>query len=338
MSHVTRDTEPVIAAIGDRLRLAHLARPRTTDTTRIAIVADPHVATQSSGTYRVYHRTEERLETAIETLNERDLDLVIFPGDLTKDGEPWNYDRVEDLLQRLDHPSVVIPGNHDVQKRTVEHRCPTPETFADRFKSESPPFRIDVAGLSVFVLDSTSGPDGPYADTHRGAISPDQLEWLDDTLEDASTSVVVTHHNPLPIVAEPLCLTDTWRPFTMRNRASLLSVLARHDVPLVLAGHHHVPSLVQADGLTQLLTPATAMYPQAHCELEIDERGTDVWLVSHASASERAEAYDLAASGPRFRRLLLELTRQTLEDAPITQELRSVEPLGERAHSVEGVR
>ncbi|MEY7850083.1 metallophosphoesterase [Natrarchaeobius sp. A-rgal3] len=313
-------TECGLSAVGDRLLLAQFARPRADRRTRLAVLGDPHVATRSRETYRVFHRTEQRLRTAIDDCNERDVDLVVFPGDLTKDGEPWNYDRVDVLLEELERPFVATPGNHDLQKRQDEHDCPSPSAFADRYASGSLPGRYEMDEIDLFVLNSASGPDGAYTDTHRGLVSSDQIEWLDEELEGTTAPIVCCHHNPMPIVNDPLCQSQPWRTFTMRRRERLRSVLEKHDVGLVLSGHHHLPAVVRHGETRQLIAPALASYPQAYCLLEIDEDGTSVWLVSVAGEAGRSEAYELAEAGPTFRRTLLGITEDALEDSPLLSE------------------
>ncbi|RKD97582.1 metallophosphoesterase family protein [Halopiger aswanensis] len=309
-----------LADVGDRVLLGRLEEPRTEQEAALAVVGDPHIATRSQGTYRVFHRTEQRLRAVIDDVNERAVDLVLFPGDLTKDGEPWNYDRVDALLEELERPFLATPGNHDLQKCDDDHRCPSATAFANRYDCESFPFHREVGGIDLFVLNSAAGPDGPYAETHRGRISSAQLEWLDDRLADASVPIVTCHHNPLPVVTDPLCRTNPWRAFTMRERSRTRSILERHGVSLVVTGHHHLPSLVKRNGLRQLIAPAIASFPQAYCLLEIDETGTNVWLVSHATETGRAEAYDLAADGPPFWRAVLGITENTLTDLPLLYE------------------
>lgn len=313
-------TDEPLSAVDDRVLLGRLERPRASETRRIVVVGDPHVATRATGTHRVFHRTEQRLRTVIDDLNDRDVDLAVFPGDLTKDGEPWNYERVDTLLDELEAPFLATPGNHDLRKQTDDHRCPSAAAFADRYSNGSLPVRYDVGDLSFFVLDSAAGHDGSYVDTHRGRISRTQLEWLDERLPEAATSIVVCHHNPIPLVRRPLCEAETWRCFTMRERAPFRAVLERHGVDLVVSGHHHLPSLVSHGGLRQLIAPAIASYPQAYCLLEIDTTGTNVWLISHASETGRSEARQFASEGSAFRQTLLGITETTLRDAPILYE------------------
>ena len=304
----------------DSLLLARLEEPSVRTPTRIAIVGDPHLSTQAHGTDRVFHRTEQRLRSVIEDVNGRDVDLVVFPGDLTKDGEPWNYERLDVLLEELEHPFVATPGNHDLQKSGDDHRCPSPAAFAERYAEGRYPFQQSVGDLDLFVLNTAAGSNGPYETTHRGRICHEQLEWLDARLADATVPVVVSHHNPIPLVRDPLCLTEPWRTFTLVGRDRLRIVLDDHDVPLVLSGHHHLPSLIDDDGLRQLVTPAMATYPQAYCVLEADATGTSIWLHSHAGPQGRAEARTLAREANPFRRTLLEFTEKTLEDAPVLYE------------------
>lgn len=313
-------TAECLSAVGDRLLLGQLERPRAEQAQQIAVVGDPHVATRSQGTYRVFHRTEQRLRMVIDDLNDRAVDLVVFPGDLTKDGEPWNYDRIDTLLEELESPFLATPGNHDLQKRGNDHQCPSVTAFAEQYAGGSLPAYYDLGGLDLFIINSAAGADGPYTDTHSGRISTDQLEWLDEQLADASMSIVVCHHNPIPLVNESLCETRSWQCFTMDKREQFLSVLEHHNVALVISGHHHLPSLSKRNELRQLISPAAASYPQAYCLLEIDSSGTKVWLVSHANETGRSEAYQLMAKGPAFRRVLLGITETTLQDTPVLYE------------------
>ena len=59
----------------------------------------------------------EVLENLVEEALRRNPDLVIIPGDLTKDGELVSHQLVVSILGRLrsaDIPVIVVPGNHDI--------------------------------------------------------------------------------------------------------------------------------------------------------------------------------------------------------------------------------
>jgi len=87
---------------------------------RFAIASDLHVAVPATvptdSQYR-FHRVEVSipvLEAVLTHLETLDLDFLLLPGDLSKDGEPENHAWLQQRLEALPFPSYVIPGNHDV--------------------------------------------------------------------------------------------------------------------------------------------------------------------------------------------------------------------------------
>ncbi len=301
--------------------LARLTAPTSRQPVSLGVLTDAHVASRAEGTDRLFHRTEARFETAIDRLNAAEPDLVLFDGDLTKDGEPWNYDRVRELLADLEPPSLATPGNHDVPKAADEHETPPVSTFEKTFVPEGLPTHRRVGDLDLLVLNSAALPDGSLADDHRGAISHAQLEWLETTLQVVTNPVVAFHHNLLPILGSDVARSPPWRTYSLRNGPTVLDLLERHGVPLVLSGHHHVPATVSRGGLTQVIAPAACAYPQAHLLLEVDDRGTTVRLVPHADDAGQREAYDALQSGPDLRRTFAGLIDDTLSSAPLVDDV-----------------
>jgi 3',5'-cyclic AMP phosphodiesterase CpdA len=105
--------------------MARLERPTVHEPTTVAVVADPHVAVRSELTTKLYDRTREHFAAAVADASERGVDAVLSVGDLTKDGEPWNYAAVDDVLADLDVQFLSVPGNHDVPKEGDEHDTPS---------------------------------------------------------------------------------------------------------------------------------------------------------------------------------------------------------------------
>ena len=318
----TEESQMTPAILGsDGVVLAKLAAPTSSRPVRLGVLADAHVASRETGTDRLFHRTEARFEMAIDRLNAADPDLVLFDGDLTKDGEPWNVERVESLLGDLEVPFLATPGNHDVPKAFDEHETPTLSTFEERFVPEGLPTHRKVGDVDLVVLNSATLPDGTLADDHRGAISHSQLEWLETTLQVVANPVVAFHHNLLPIIRSDLARREPWRTYSVRNDTAVLDVLERHGVPLVLSGHHHVPATIRLGGLTQVIAPAACAYPQAHLLLDVDDTGTTVRLVPHANDVEQREAYEALCSGPDLRRTFAGLIDDTLSSAPLVDDV-----------------
>lgn len=315
------------------LVLARLPAPTSTKFTRIAVLSDIHIATKAVGTDRLFHRTENRLAAAVDRINHSDPDLVLFCGDLTKDGEPWNFDRFDDLVASLEAPSIATPGNHDVPKSTDNHQTPTEAAFERRYTPESLPFVEPVGGIELVVCNSASLPDESLYETHQGEVSQDQLEWLEETLPTLSNPIVAMHHNVIPLLRSALADKPPWQTFTLRNQEGVRSLLAQHNVPLVLSGHHHIPAIAQQSGLTQLITPAACAYPQAHLLLEIDSVGTTVRMIPHADRNEQREAYE-AMQGNELRNVLSSLIGATIDTAPVIDEVSehpSIDPVSNYA-------
>lgn len=278
--------------------LARLEAPATPEQTRVAVVADPHVSTREEGGNKLFDETVEHLETAVDDIAERDVDAVLSVGDLTKDGERWNYDAVDDALAALDVPFYAVPGNHDVPKERDEHDTLPVARFADRFAPGGDlPFHVEVGGLDVIGLNSSGSADRLTAD-HGGDLEPATLDWLDDTLAEAEVPLVFFHHNLPPMMAqyeryaeaiEPeMPLVDGMDPDTGER---LLEILSGHDADLVLTGHLHMPNAARGHGVRELQMPTTCSFPQAYVLLDVDETGTTVRMVPVADNDGIREGY-----------------------------------------------
>jgi Icc protein len=182
--------------------LASLARPRTPRQVRIAVIADPHVTVDERGTWKVFHRTRDRLATAVADANARGVEFVLLAGDLTGNGRPEEFAAVSSVLADLDSPWAAIPGNHDVPKSFDAHDGVGVESFADRF-APGLPFVVEVGPVTLFGVNSASAPGGRLRETWGGRVSEDQLAWLNDRLTDAATPVVACHHNLAPLPENP---------------------------------------------------------------------------------------------------------------------------------------
>lgn len=264
--------------------LARLDRPTATDRTRLAVLSDVHLATDATGTWKVFHRTERHLRGAVDAVNDRDVDGVIFAGDLTRNGAPAEFDLFDDLAA-FEPPTVAVPGNHDFPTTFDERESLRIPAFEDRYTPDELPFRVQFGDLAVFGLDSHAATPGSPAETWDGRIDAEQLMWLDAALTDADadSSIVAIHHN-LPATGD---LYDRYRaelPVAgsvpgFSNPEPLVALLASHDVALVVTGHLHFPAIERSDGVTELTVPAVSSFPHGLLVLDIDERGTVVRLV-----------------------------------------------------------
>jgi Icc-related predicted phosphoesterase len=290
--------------------VARFDRPRAASPTTLAVLSDPHVATDASGSWKLYHRTRDRFRETVAALEGLDVDALVIAGDLTKDGEEADLKWVRAALDDLDVPVLAVPGNHDVKAFDVAH-------FEDRFADGGFPIRLHLDGVDLIGLDSTVIPDeGATAD---GVVSEDQLDRLERILPETTDPIVVMHHN-LPGLGEQIG-EDGWEPHPpVGNADALLEVLSRHDVPLHLSGHVHLLSLTLERGVRGLIAPPLSSFPQACLLLDIDETGTTVRCHSAASKEAIEEAYGESQTYSERSRVISWLNARQLGSLPLLDE------------------
>ena len=315
--------------------MARLAAPTTREPTRLAVISDPHVSTRASGSPKQFDRTESFFEATIDDINGRDVDAVVSTGDLTKDGAPWDFERVDELLAELAAPFVAVPGNHDVPKTFDDHRSASRGRFVDHYTPGSLPYHTQIGGVDLFGLDSAWTPNGVLRESHDGRITAAQLGWLESRVAAADCPVVLTHHNLPPTAAELEAYgeatgVDVSGVPVMRNGEQVVDGVTTAGVPLVLTGHIHVPGVARSgesarpttasstatsnaagvtDGgttppstLTEITAPATCTFPQAYLLVDIDSRGTTVRYVPIVSTAAAIESYNARLGGTEVDR------------------------------------
>lgn len=129
------------------------------------------------------------------------------------------YDAVlQELQAESTVPMYPIAGNHDVWTANI---------FQQNFGISDYAFNF---GTTQFVGLNTA-----VEGKSKGAVTGDQLRWLDNTLGNSNVerSIMFLHH-PLQVPAwgkSTCCYID------FENRNQLANVLDAHQVPLVLVGH-----------------------------------------------------------------------------------------------------
>ena len=169
---------------------------------------------------------------------------VLLTGDLADHAADDEYKQLRALLQRIDAPSYVLPGNHD--DRDALHRH-----FGVPGAGGQPvQYAVDLGPLRLVVLDSTiPGEDG-------GALDDARLGWLDETLAAVPDvpAVVAMHHPPFVVGIPP------WDAIGLRpaDRERLGDVLGRHaNVERVVAGHVHRAITTELAGRPVMSVPST---------------------------------------------------------------------------------
>lgn len=306
--------------------MARLDRPRSTDRTRVAVIADPHLSTEETGTSKLFERTEEHVAAAVADITQRGVDATLCVGDITKDGEPWNFDRFDEIADDLDGPFYSIPGNHDVPKEGYDHENLPMDEFEARYAPDGQdfPFRVAVGGVDVIGVN-TAGTDEWLYDSHAGAVPESHLDELDDLLADADTPLVLAHHN-LPAMSEQvhehreLAEPDMFVPPEMDDPEPFVETLQRNDVPLLLTGHLHMPSAAAQGSVRELMMPTTCSFPQGYCLIDVGPEGTEVRFVPVADFDGMVAGHRERSSDSVTARGLTGMAAVRLAQFPLVEE------------------
>jgi Icc protein len=198
----------------------------------IAQLSDMHVAAPGAGLLQ-FVDGRERLAAALAHLAAMTSapDVLLLTGDLVDHGTAAEYSLLRELLDPVDIPTYLIPGNHD-------DRAELATAFGHHayFPRDGEPLAYAIDDFDVRLVGLDTLRDG----YHDGELDAARLEWLDAQLAVApdTPTVVFMHHPPFT--------TGIWwmdgNP--MRGRDDFRTVIAAHpQVRRVIAGHvHHYAS------------------------------------------------------------------------------------------------
>jgi 3',5'-cyclic AMP phosphodiesterase CpdA len=199
---------------------------------------------------------------AADYVNSGEFDLTVVSGDLTRYGEPQEFEAAAAWLSALKGPRLVTPGNHDAPYLAWPDRIFTPFR---RFEAAIGPAAAQThlgSGFAVRGLNTARGVQ-PRLNWSKGQVAPAQARaaaaWF-ETAPEECIRLVVCHHPLMEMIGGPM----TARVWGGRDAARAFSE-ARVD--LVLSGHIHAPftwPYPYADGRTYAVGAGT---------LSIRERG-----------------------------------------------------------------
>jgi Icc protein len=216
----------------------------------LAQISDLHIGANENGVDPVPH-----LEAVVEAIRSlpNEVDAVLVSGDLTHDGGRAEFQLARDLLERLDAPLHVLPGNHD-------DRALLRETFdLPGMGAEPVNYSVDVGELRLVVFDSNVPGQDP------GRYDPEQLHWLDAELraQPERPTLLAMHHPPLATAVRE------WDGINLEpGQCPLLAeIVARHpQLRAIVGGHLHRIAASALAGCPVISVPST--YQQARPDFE----------------------------------------------------------------------
>lgn len=195
---------------------------------RFAILSDIHVNPGNAN--------ESKLREAIVEINAGDADVALMTGDLSDEGSDLQLRHVKGILDGINKPLYVIPGNHE--NNWSQSAC---KTFNDLWGSDR--FVFEVGRLVVVGLNC-----GPFMKMGDGHIKQEDLLWLDHTLRERVTGdkrVLSINHYPL--------LDD------LDNYQAYVNILKQYPVVTHQSGHYHQWRQYETCGISGVMVRALDM-------------------------------------------------------------------------------
>ena len=185
---------------------------------RFAYLADIHISDVASNI--------EDLEISVADINTlKDIDFVVFAGDITEFGSDKEIEIAKSIISRLNVPYYVLSGNHD--SKWSESGC---NTFAKVFGYEY--FSFEKNGIQF--IGTNSGPNMRMA---PALVPREAMVWLDSVTRSLPREMPVVFINHYP-------LDDA-----MLNFADVIDMLKRVNIQVSLCGHGHSNRVLDFSGV-----------------------------------------------------------------------------------------
>ncbi|HEY0679090.1 MAG TPA: PQQ-binding-like beta-propeller repeat protein [Chitinophagaceae bacterium] len=176
---------------------------------RFAFISDTHIGSPNGS-------AEEDLRRTVRDINQmNDIAFVVITGDITELGTYEELRVAKQILDSLDVPYYIIPGNHDTGWSESGGFG-----FQQTFGNDK--FQFDYNGVRFLGCAS-----GPYVRMSDGHVPRDAVIWLENVLNKTPSGqpVIFLNHYPLDNGL------DNWYDITNR--------LKKHNTILALCGHGH---------------------------------------------------------------------------------------------------
>jgi hypothetical protein len=222
----------------------------------------------------LFDQAEELFGRAVERCLEAEVDAIAILGDLTHFADPGSFAGVRRVLEPVELPVYVLPGNHDLdasvqpmaafqQALDLPHVTIAPQTVA-----LTPEIDLSLIGLEP------GGGDWKYAGVRSRAV----------TGNDAKLQLVLTHF-PAYAMAPMLADAGLKHAGDLVNRPAVQDAIAALPGPvLIVNGHLHVHATI-ADGRMLQLSVAALIEPPHDVSIVtvgFDEAGNP-WVRRQAS-------------------------------------------------------
>lgn len=299
---------------------------------RYYLAADPKLLLESQAI----------LDQMISEVIAAEPDIVLVPGDLTKDGELVCHEAMVGYLAQLEASGAkvfVCPGNHDINNPHAlsydgDTTTPVPTITAPQFAELYADFGFGEAmardpnslsyvaepapGLWILSMDSCHSELNTESEPFVGGfLDAPRLAWITEQLEAARSQgkyvIGLIHHGVLEHYAGQKTL---FPDYVLDDYAAVAELFASHGMELVFTGHYHAQDIAGAEfgrgrRLLDIQTGSPVSYPCPYRLLTLAVNG-DLTITSHSIGT-----IDFDLGGVPFPTYASEYLLAALEDLAI---------------------
>ena len=171
------------------------------------------------------------LRNTVKDINANpDLKFVVITGDITEFGADVELREAKAILDSLNKPWYIIPGNHDANWSESGAN-----SFRTIFGSETTTFQY-----GSFLFAGTAC--GPNMRMGPGQVPHENIVWLDSLLghlPDPKMPIIYMNHYP--------------QDSAQNNWYEAMDLLKRHNLQLVICGHGHSNHLLNFEGVPGIM-------------------------------------------------------------------------------------
>lgn len=270
---------------------------------RFAVITDTHIyendlgidgtmySEHQGGDPKMIAASEAVVRAGFNKIIESDVDFIILPGDLSRNGEFVSHVKLAEILKQIESLGIevfVVPGNHDINTNGAigynsEGSYAVQEMNADEFVENYNDFGYSSAlyrdnfslsyiaepaeGVWLFALDSCVfqqdlGCAGEFLDL--------TYDWIVEKLSEASSSgkqvIGMMHHNVFDHLEKKSSFMDSYLDgFVIANSDQISQAFVDYGVTVVFTGHYHVHDItvrkIGEKSLYDVVTAAVVSHP-----------------------------------------------------------------------------
>lgn len=285
---------------------------------KIGVMSDPHYLSEQlmdsgsaiqnavSTSGKAISDVPQILDQVLADYLNSDIEVLLIPGDITKDGERQSHIDFVKKLQPLIDKGIkvfVIPGNHDVNvpnplKYEGDKTYPTENVTPIQFRhiyadcGYNRALKRDTASLSyvaqlndktwLLAIDGCRYKEYTTSTISSGQISPETEQWIIEIMTEAQRNNIqvigMMHHG---LVEHIMFQATFFKDYVINDWQRLAPLFADSGMKAIFTGHFHANDITeyrspQGNKIYDIETGSLCAYPFPYRFVELDRKGMTI--------------------------------------------------------------